>query len=39
MSFRPSSTIDDVTQRPMATAGAHGQRLAARIVGTRKENR
>jgi len=34
---RPSSTIDDTTLCTSATAGAQGQRLAALIVGTRKE--
>ncbi len=31
------STSDDTTLRHLATAGAQGQRLAALIVGTRKE--
>jgi hypothetical protein len=34
---RLSSTIDDTTLCTLATAGAQGQRLAALIVGTRKE--
>ena len=38
MSFH-ASPVDDVTLCRSATAGAQGQRLAALIVGTRKENR
>ena len=38
MSRLSSSTIDDTTLCRTATAGAHGQRLAALIVGTRKDN-
>jgi flagellar motor switch protein FliM len=33
------TTIDDTTLFSYATAGAQGQRLAALIVGTRKETR